>query len=186
VPVERQIDMLHASNLDPNHRRFIAVTCLVIAVDSAAKSAVRESSFVRGLPHVVPVQNAGYVLEVGKGSAPAVISALFLAAMAGWVVRSIRRGSLRPLAGGLLIGGAASNVLERIVRGAVTDFIATPWIVFDLADLAVLTGLAMVLTARLRGARPFSAASAHPPTVHPAATPQGQIQPDPMHEGNLR
>lgn len=143
--------MLHAPTLDPAHRRFIAVACLVIAVDSAAKSAVRESPVVRRLPDVVPVQNAGYLLEIGKGSAPALMSALFLVAMAAWAVRSLRRGVLRPLAAGLLLGGAASNVVERVLRGAVTDFIGTPWIVLDLADLAVLAGLAMAVSARLRG-----------------------------------
>jgi signal peptidase II len=171
--------MLHALSLDRTHRRLRTVVGLVIALDSAAKSAVRESSFVRGLPRVVPVQNTGYLLEIGKGNGPALISALFLAAMAAWAVRSIRRGVVSPLAAGLLIGGAASNVAERIVRGAVTDFMATPWIVLDLADLAVLTGLVMVVGARLRAA--FSAASAHRPTVHPA-----KLQPTPTHEGILR
>jgi lipoprotein signal peptidase len=45
---------------------------------------------------------------------------------------------------GLLVGGAAGNMFDRFARGAVVDFIAIGrWPVFNLADAAMGTGLAL-------------------------------------------
>jgi signal peptidase II len=67
------------------------------------------------------------------------------AGVAFWV----RRGRMRPLAqvaGGLLIGGALANVIDRLAYGAVADFlnmsccgIHNPWS-FNIADVAVFAG----------------------------------------------
>ncbi len=48
---------------------------------------------------------------------------------------------------GFLLGGATSNLADRMVKGAVTDFIAVGiWPTFNLADAAMVTG-AVLLTA---------------------------------------
>jgi signal peptidase II len=48
---------------------------------------------------------------------------------------------------GLLLGGATSNLADRVVKGAVTDFISIGiWPTFNLADAAMVTG-AVLLTA---------------------------------------
>lgn len=55
-------------------------------------------------------------------------------------------GVLMPIGIGLVIGGAAGNVLDRLRRGAVVDFIAVgPWPVFNLADAAIVAGVGLVL-----------------------------------------
>ena len=51
-------------------------------------------------------------------------------------ITRLQAGAASPLAVGLVLGGSLANVAERLVRGAVTDFIRLPWIVFDAADLA--------------------------------------------------
>ena len=56
-----------------------------------------------------------------------------------------------PAAGvGLIIGGALSNALDRILHGAVADFFwlhwgALSWYVFNLADVAIVVGVVMIL-----------------------------------------
>jgi signal peptidase II len=47
---------------------------------------------------------------------------------------------------GLLIGGAAGNLIDRTTAGAVTDFIDLPaWPAFNLADVAITLGVLALL-----------------------------------------
>ena len=47
---------------------------------------------------------------------------------------------------GLLIGGAVGNLVDRLVNGAVTDFIKLPlWPAFNIADVAITFGVLTLL-----------------------------------------
>jgi len=53
--------------------------------------------------------------------------------------------SLTQVGFGLISGGAAGNVVDRLVHGYVIDFVALPhFYVFNLADAAIACGLALV------------------------------------------
>jgi signal peptidase II len=145
-----------STDVGSRYRQLFGVAVLAAGVDSTAKLLVHASSWLRRLPHIVPVQNRGYLLEIGSGAAPALVSMSFLAVMIVWAVRAMAAGRVSSLAAGLLIGGAASNAIERVARGSVTDYLATPWIVIDLGDVAVLTGLVLIVGARLRRALDIS------------------------------
>ena len=77
-----------------------------------------------------------------------VLIALALA-ISGWVVwwvRGQQAGPLVQVAGGLLVGGALGNVVDRLVYGAVADFlnmsccgIVNPF-AFNVADIAIFAG----------------------------------------------
>jgi signal peptidase II len=60
-------------------------------------------------------------------------------------VRRVRLQGAPAWAAGLIIGGAAANLLDRAVHGAVQDFIVIGPVVVNLADLAVLVGLAGIV-----------------------------------------
>jgi signal peptidase II len=66
-----------------------------------------------------------------------------------WLWRT--RRAITAAALGLLIGGALSNALDRSVHGAVADFIHVhwgnfaPWGVFNLADVAIVAGVGLLL-----------------------------------------
>jgi signal peptidase II len=71
-----------------------------------------------------------------------------------WVWLSRSENKLTAVALGLIIGGALGNVIDRLVHGAVMDFvlfhITTPsfrftWYVFNLADLAIVAGVVGLL-----------------------------------------
>jgi signal peptidase II len=47
---------------------------------------------------------------------------------------------------GLLLGGAAGNLIDRLDRGYVTDFIDLPaWPAFNLADVSITLGVLSLL-----------------------------------------
>lgn len=72
--------------------------------------------------------------------------ALLISAAVLWWVRRNGPGRWARLSAGLLVGGALGNVLDRILYGAVADFlnvtccgIANPY-AFNIADIAVFAG----------------------------------------------
>ena len=82
-------------------------------------------------------------------------------AISGWVVWWMRRergNRWAELAGGLLVGGALGNVIDRIAYGAVADFlnmsccgIENPY-AFNVADIAIFAGaLGLVVFAKGEG-----------------------------------
>jgi signal peptidase II len=69
-----------------------------------------------------------------------VLAALIL--HSGW----LGHDALVPIGIGGAIGGATGNVLDRLYRGAVVDFVAIgPWPVFNLADAALVAGTGLML-----------------------------------------
>ncbi len=59
----------------------------------------------------------------------------------------------KPLAAasyGMLIGGALGNALDRLIHGAVADFVllhwgSFNWYIFNVADIAIVAGVALLL-----------------------------------------
>lgn len=65
-----------------------------------------------------------------------------------WLVRNTDR--LTAIALGLLIGGAIGNTVDRALHGAVVDYVSLHaagyhWYVFNLADVWVVAGVALLL-----------------------------------------
>ena len=78
--------------------------------------------------------------------------------LAIWMARSHTR--LATIGLGLIIGGAIGNAIDRLAYGAVVDFalfhvqIAEKtynWYVFNLADVAIVVGVAALLYDSFRG-----------------------------------
>lgn len=59
-----------------------------------------------------------------------------------------------PLLGlGLIVGGAMGNIVDRVLRGSVVDFIDLgPWPVFNLADAAIVLGVILLVVTLLNEA----------------------------------
>ena len=79
------------------------------------------------------------------------LTAIALAVVTGLVIW-LRRAESRLVATalGVIVGGALSNVLDRLRFGAVVDFIhahlgAWSWYVFNLADAAIVCGVAALV-----------------------------------------
>jgi signal peptidase II len=77
-----------------------------------------------------------------------VLSFLAAALFAVWMVRA--QSAIVALSLGLLVGGAVGNALDRMVYGAVVDFVSLHafdwyWYVFNLADAAIVAGVVGLL-----------------------------------------
>jgi signal peptidase II len=80
------------------------------------------------------------------------IKAIAVIVLAVWMARSGTRTAVIGL--GLIIGGAIGNVIDRLAYGAVVDFAlfhaeiggkTYNWYVFNLADVAIVAGVAALL-----------------------------------------
>lgn len=87
-----------------------------------------------------------------KGPLILLMACLALGAVAvAWWKRRRTAGFLEQAAFALVIGGATGNILDRWQRGYVVDFIhLTSWPVFNLADVAICAGGALVGIAMMR------------------------------------
>ena len=58
----------------------------------------------------------------------------------------ISKNKLEYIAGGLIIGGAIGNYMDRILRGYVVDFFDFKiWPVFNIADIGIVTGCIVMI-----------------------------------------
>lgn len=111
--------------------------------------------------------NSGMAFSRGKGLGPviAVVATLVIV----WLLVSLRKdsGPLSTVGMGLVIGGAAGNLADRMfrgeawLRGAVVDFIDFQWFpIFNVADMAINIGAGvLILNAILFGRRAAAATS---------------------------
>ena len=114
---------------------------LVVAVDQLTKAA---ASLLGDSAVTHPIANSEFSLGLAGGSLSAMVAVTIVGIIAfgAFVVREAVRGRFPPWVPGLLLGGAVSNLADRVALGSVRDFVATPRLVWNLADLAVLVGLA--------------------------------------------
>jgi signal peptidase II len=133
--------------------RAAAVIVVVIAVDQLTKHFVRADIPVgqvdKFLPaiNLVDVRNTGVAFSLfsGGGALVLVFTLLALALLLGYfAMRPDRSGLWVPT--GLLVGGAIGNLIDRLVHGAVTDFIKLPiWPAFNVADMSITFGVLALL-----------------------------------------
>ncbi|HIE09684.1 MAG TPA: signal peptidase II [Armatimonadetes bacterium] len=109
---------------------------------------------ISGLLQLRLVENEGIAFGLFSSPVALVLSggALLMLLVLALTWKEVRGAPLFPVALGLEVGGGASNLLDRLLRGAVVDFIEIPyWPVFNLSDVAVVAGAVMVLWLGLKG-----------------------------------
>ncbi len=139
-----------------------------LAVDQAAKWAVgrwlrpgESVALVGEAVRLTHVTNRGAAFGLMEGRYGLfVVATLAVVVLAGVLAARMGPRSSRTLAGlGLAAGGASGNLVDRLRHGAVLDFIdVAAWPVFNLADTAIVAGVALLLWHLAREA---------PPTVAP-------------------
>jgi lipoprotein signal peptidase len=125
----------------------VLVAAAVVVVDQFAKAVAAHTE--------PPAHNPGLALGVARGPAGILVVAsilmlaVFVAVIGRWAVQV----GISPSIPALIAGGFAANVLDRARFGAVRDFLATPWAIVNVADIAVVGGviaLGVALVLRLR------------------------------------
>ena len=138
--------------------RAALVALVTLGVDQAVKGIVRGSiaagESVAVIPgvHLVHVSNPGVAFSMlsSGGWLPTVIGLAAVCALLFFFFTHLSR-PLVWLPTGLLLGGAAGNLIDRLRIGSVTDFIKLPhWPAFNVADIAITVGV-LVLVYVLEG-----------------------------------
>jgi len=149
-------------------RRGLIVALAIVALDQAVKAWVVAFFAARGtdLLTILPVFNlvltwnrgVSFGLFSGGGGTLlfAGLAAAIVAALVWWLSRAGTRGL--QLAIGLVIGGAVGNIVDRLARGAVVDFLdfhlgALHWFAFNVADTAICLGVFFIALDGLLGER---------------------------------
>lgn len=144
----------------------------VLGADQASKFAVERftsaGSFqvlIPGILNLVHTSNPGVAFGLFADSqapwrAPLLILfSLVVIGLIVWMLWTGRAGgALGSFGLALILGGAAGNVVDRLVRRSVTDFIdfhlgAYHWYTFNVADTAIVIGAALVILELLRDGR---------------------------------
>lgn len=132
------------------------IALAVVVLDQTVKAIVRATITPGEVIDVVPgidlvhTTNTGIAFSLFSGST-GVIAILTLVAVAGIAVVLVTYAGhhrLVPIGGGLLLGGSIGNLIDRISRDGVTDFVAVgPWPPFNVADMAITSGAVLLVLA---------------------------------------
>jgi signal peptidase II len=134
-------------------RAFALLVAGVLIADQATKAIVRATLEPHESRRVVPglsitrLTNEGiaFGLFPGRQAAVAVLTVVALCGIAIAIVALMSRHRGVATGGGLLVGGSLGNLVDRLAHGGVTDFIdPARWPAFNLADIAIVGGAALV------------------------------------------
>ena len=116
----------------------------VLIVDAVSKTAaIVMASRDIGLGVILPVQNPEFSLGVATAAFPIMLmmSTLGILVFGGYTASAAARGVLPAWIPGLLIGGGIGNLGDRMLFGAVHDWLDLGKVVVNFADVAVVMGL---------------------------------------------
>ncbi len=143
---------------------LILLAAAVLAADQTTKYAVEKLTqtgtthvVIPGLLNIVHTMNPGVAFglladsETPWRSPLLILFAVAVIALIGWLLYTGRAGGrLGEVGMTLILGGALGNVLDRILRHSVTDFIDCyvgryHWYTFNMADSAIVLGAMLVV-----------------------------------------
>jgi len=116
--------------------RLVFIGAVLVLLDQGSKTLI--GPFV---PHRL---NSGFVFGLGEGTGPW----LFLGLLLFMVADAYRRGFRFPEI--MIIAGGIGNVLDRLTRGSVLDWIRFGSIWFNLGDVWITLGAGWILLFSLR------------------------------------
>jgi signal peptidase II len=137
----------------------LAVALLVFLLDQGLKSVVEGSMRVGESIELVPgflsltyIKNDGGAFGILGGSQLLLLAGSAVAiSVVLWMLVSGSGSRLNTLGCGLILGGAAGNLLDRLTTGEVTDYVHFSfWYIFNAADAAITVGVALLLLSALR------------------------------------
>jgi signal peptidase II len=154
----------------PKRLRWLVLTLLVALLDRATKAWI-ESRLPDYFPHVLIPGYVNIIFSRNPGIAFSFFSdpssnktrylliagSLVIIAVIAWMLVASRHLNALSAAGlALLLAGATGNVTDRMVHGAVTDFVQVyvrfipwhvlnPWPTFNVADSAVTVGAMLIV-----------------------------------------
>ena len=141
--------------------RALLTAGVVVALDQVTKALVKDEVLPGEHVDLFPglqlsnVRNTGVAFGAleGAGLAVALLIGISLTLLIGYFVVN-RELPLLWLPVGMLVGGAAGNLIDRAREGAVVDFIdPVAWPAFNVADSCIVLGVLLLLFVVEREAR---------------------------------
>jgi signal peptidase II len=122
------------------------------AVVQGAMSPGESIPVIPGFLSITYIRNAGGAFGILGGSQVLLlIGSAVAVGVVLWMLIAGQRSRLATLACGLILGGAAGNLLDRLTTGEVTDYVHFSfWYVFNAADAAITIGVATLLLSTFR------------------------------------
>ena len=96
----------------------------------------------------VYVENRGMVFGIAQGSSyiMGIVSLVICIAIMAYIFSEKRKGNKIYFPWYMVLAGGFGNMLDRLIRGYVVDFIDTPWIAtFNLADTFIVVGVILLV-----------------------------------------
>lgn len=147
------------------HRWFL-ILCLslgTVGCDQVTKTVVRDSlsdqviTLMGGIVRLQHAENTGVFLSFGE-NLPGwarfiffiVIVAIFLIGLIWFLMQEKKPNSLSTIGLTLILAGGVGNLIDRMEKGSVTDFlnIGIGWLrtgIFNIADMAIIAGIMLVI-----------------------------------------
>jgi signal peptidase II len=141
-------------------QRAALVCAVVIALDQLTKHTLGTWMKPGQVRHVIPglklvyERNTGVAFSFLAGTGPLVyvVTGVALIALIAFLLMQPQRRLLW-LPTGLFVGGAIGNLIDRVARGSVIDFIQLPhWPAFNIADTCITFGVIILMLVIERGA----------------------------------
>ncbi len=150
------------------YRLGILIAGLVFLLDQSSKVIVVSNLGVYEIITVTSFFNIVFVLNTGisfgifaSGDALTrwiltIFTVAVIILLSCWLYRAKEKNLCVAL--GMIIGGAIGNVVDRVIRGGVVDFLdfhamAWHWPAFNVADSAIMIGVGIFFLASLLGRR---------------------------------
>ncbi len=139
--------------------RALATAALVFAVDQGLKAVVESSirvgesiPLVPGLLSLTHIKNDGGAFGILGGSQLLLLVGSAVAVgVVLWMLLSGPTSRATTYGCGLILGGAAGNLLDRLTAGEVTDYVHFSfWYIFNAADTAITVGVGLLLLSALQ------------------------------------
>jgi signal peptidase II len=161
--------MARSSSGAPSLALWLGLALIVVVLDQFAKTLILgyfqlgDSRTLTSFFNLVRIHNTGAAFSFLAGAAGwqrwffiglGVVAAGFIV----WMLRSHLAQGLFCFALSMIMGGALGNVVDRLLRGHVVDFIQVHWRdayfpAFNLADSAITLGAVLLIVDELRRVR---------------------------------
>ena len=153
----------HGEDAGANRRTDLLVALglalAIFVLDQVLKSVVEASMragesipVIPGFLSITYIRNDGGAFGILGGSQLLLlIGSAVAVGVVLWMLFAGQRSRLATLACGLILGGAAGNLLDRLTTGEVTDYVHFSfWYVFNAADAAITVGVALLILSTFR------------------------------------
>ncbi len=140
--------------------RAFATAVAVFVVDQGTKVVVERTmgvgesiALVPGFLSLTHIKNDGGAFGILGGSQLLLLVGSAVAVgVVLWMLLSGLTSGATTYGCGLILGGAAGNLLDRLTAGEVTDYVHFSfWYVFNAADAAITIGVGLLILSAFRG-----------------------------------